>query len=218
MKHKHGGMPTDRDLQGAAKALIRLRSTYDLDLQSFSEGNILGTATEAHLSSKDSFFLGRFAYNNGHLREAQKWLELTALQVAAETRHSNESSISSSQLDMMLSHLESAIGTDDTKQHQPKEEEYKLGVIPPKTFDRDKMVTDQDNKNFAALCRGLDLLPTRIRKHLKCFFSTQDDPYYILHPLKASYLFISVVEFRYFRQHFILEMEYIVFFFSSNRK
>lgn len=81
VKHRHGGMPTDRDLQGAAKALIRLRSTYKIDLDKFSRGNILGTETEAQLTTKDSFFLGRFAYMNGHLAEAQKWLELASLQV-----------------------------------------------------------------------------------------------------------------------------------------
>ena len=44
LKHKYGGMPTNNDLTGAAKALIRLRSTYNLDLRRFSEGNILGKA------------------------------------------------------------------------------------------------------------------------------------------------------------------------------
>lgn len=66
-------MPTDRDLQGAAKALIRLRSTFKMDLQQFSSGNILGLTTKAALKTKDSFFLGRFAYMNGHLAEAEKW-------------------------------------------------------------------------------------------------------------------------------------------------
>ncbi len=106
LKHKFGGLPNDRDLTGAAKALIRLRSTYKIDLATFSQGNILGIDTSAHLTTKDSFFLGRYAYMNGHLQESQKWLELAALQAASEAKASNQTSISLDQLDQMLDHLQ----------------------------------------------------------------------------------------------------------------
>jgi len=88
-------MPQDRDLQGAAKALIKLRSTYKFELEKFSQGNIHGFQTGAQLSAKDSFFLGKFAFSNGQFTEAQKWLEFTAWQLAA-AEESIQNSTSSS--------------------------------------------------------------------------------------------------------------------------
>ena len=108
LKHRFGGMPHDRDLQGAAKALIRLRSTYKFDLEHFSHGNIHGLQTGAQLTTKDSFFLGKFAFSNGNFAEAQKWLEFAAWQVAADTDEasnhttSNNGGVSSDQVDSFL--------------------------------------------------------------------------------------------------------------------
>jgi len=187
LKHKYGGMPTNNDLTGAAKALIRLRSTYNIDLQKFSTGNILGLATEAQLNTKDSFFLGRYAYMAGQHYEAKKWLELAAFQVAAEPH--NETTVSRSQLDQMLAHLSQKVGhvSSDIEEEGPEDvSKYKLGIVPPKTHDRDKMVTDGDNLNFAALCRGVDLLPVNVAKDLKCYYTTKNDPYYNLHPVQVE--------------------------------
>ena len=108
LKHRFGGMPHDRDLQGAAKALIRLRSTYKFDLEHFSHGNIHGLQTGAQLTTKDSFFLGKFAFSNGNFAEAQRWLEFAAWQVAADTDEasnhttSNNGGVSSDQVDSFL--------------------------------------------------------------------------------------------------------------------
>ena len=177
-------MPTNNDLTGAAKALVRLRSTYNLDLRQFSNGNILGLATEAQLNAKDSFFVGRFAYMAGHYYEAKKWLELAAFQVAAEPH--NETTVSQTQLTQMLAHLGPKVGkVRDDSENDDDISQYKLGIVPPKTQDRDKMVTDGDNLNFAALCRGVELLPANVSKDLKCYLSTKADPYYKLHPLQV---------------------------------
>lgn len=58
-RHRHGGTPTDADLQGAAKALNRLQQIYKLDLNQFVKGNIMGVQTAAQLTVKDTFYLGR---------------------------------------------------------------------------------------------------------------------------------------------------------------
>ena len=185
LKHKYGGMPTNNDLTGAAKALVRLRSTYNLDLRQFSNGDILGLATQAQLNAKDSFFVGRFAYMAGQYYEAKKWLELTAFQVAAEPH--NETTVSQTQLDQMLAHLGPKVGkVSPDNENDDDISQYKLGIVPPKTQDRDKMVTDGDNLNFAALCRGVDLLPANVAKDLRCYLST-NDPYYKLHPLQVYF-------------------------------
>ena len=59
VKTKFGGLPSDTDLQGAAKALNRLQEIYRLNVTQFSRGNILGLQTGAELDVKDTFYLGR---------------------------------------------------------------------------------------------------------------------------------------------------------------
>ena len=44
------------------------------------------------------------------------------------------------------------------------QDKYPLGLIPPKTNDPAQMTTEQDIKNFKALCRGRDILPAHYRK------------------------------------------------------
>ena len=86
-------------------------------------------------------------------------------------------------------HLKKKVDTvNDQAEDEAAEEDltrYKLGIVPPKTHDREKMTTEGDNLNFAALCRGVELLPANVTKDLKCYLTTKDDPYYKLHPLQV---------------------------------
>ena len=66
------------------------------------------------------------------------------------------------------------------------QDKYPLGLIPPKTSDPAQMTTEQDIKNFKALCRGQDILPAHYRKHLNCFYSTRNDPYFTIHPVAVE--------------------------------
>ena len=59
VRKKHGGMPTEADLQGAAKALNRLQEVYKLNTTEFVRGQIMGLQTSAELTVKDTFYLGR---------------------------------------------------------------------------------------------------------------------------------------------------------------
>ena len=60
VKRKYGGMPEEKDLQGAAKALNRLHDIYRFNISEFSQGNIMGLQTSAELDVKDTFYLGRY--------------------------------------------------------------------------------------------------------------------------------------------------------------
>ena len=59
IRTRYGGLPTEADLQGAAKALNRLQEIYRLNVTEFAHGNIFGLQTAAELSVKDTFYLGR---------------------------------------------------------------------------------------------------------------------------------------------------------------
>ena len=136
LKHKFGGMPQDRALQAAAKALIRLRSTYKFDLNQFSQGNIHGLQTAAHLSTKDSFFLGKYAFSNGHFSEAKKWLEFAALQVASESQTSNQTKsniVTTDQVDQLIERIpQETLNEDEETEEDNNPSNYKIGIIPPK--------------------------------------------------------------------------------------
>ena len=100
----------------------------------------------------------------------------------------NKASISPGQLKQQLAYLRKKVGAALNNEVEKEEvSKYKLGIIPPKTSDWKKMVTEGDNFNFEALCRGVDLLPANIVKGLKCYFSTQGDHYYKLHPLQVRH-------------------------------
>ncbi len=217
IKHKFGGLPTDNDLQGAARALLRLEATYGLDLAEFSRGNILGHQTEAVLSAKDTFYLGRYAYMSNSFEEALKWLEVTALQVAANqsglaasngttsstTTFASASGVKESQVEQMVKQVNRKIqttsATKDTNADKAslasalaskeKRSDYRLGHVPPKTHDRSKMNTPDDRINYEALCRGEQLLPPEKEKELQCYYTTPPgDSYFLLRPLKVNSL------------------------------
>ena len=46
-------------------------------------------------------------------------------------------------------------------------------------------VTDYDQKNMDALCRGEDILPRSARKKLMCYYSSKIHPFYIIRPIKV---------------------------------
>ena len=113
-------------------------------------------------------------------------LDLAASQVATEMKHYNQSSVNVNQLDQMLIHLREEIDKSNLVEDQDEDiSTFKLGVIPPKTQERDKMITANDHRNFAALCRGVPLLPRSISKNLQCYYTTQGDPYFLYRPLKV---------------------------------
>ena len=69
-----------------------------------------------------------------------------------------------------------------------KDRVHLLWFLEIQTTDRSKMITSTDRRNFKALCRGLDLLPTEKSKHFKCFYrqrGEEGDPFFWMQPLKV---------------------------------
>ena len=46
-------------------------------------------------------------------------------------------------------------------------------------------MTDYDNVNMDALCRGEDILPRSARKKLMCYYSSKIHPFYTIRPIKV---------------------------------
>uniref|UniRef100_A0AAY4BZT7 procollagen-proline 4-dioxygenase n=1 Tax=Denticeps clupeoides TaxID=299321 RepID=A0AAY4BZT7_9TELE len=70
--------PSDEDQTGAAKALLRLQDTYQLDTQSISTGDLPGTSVKlpyrSTLTVEDCFELGRIAYSESDYRHTEVWM------------------------------------------------------------------------------------------------------------------------------------------------
>ena len=75
-----------------------------------------------------------------------------------------------------------------TKANKETKEEYKLGVIPPRTSDGRQLTSDQDRINFNALCRGETLLRPKTEALLFCQYSDRGDPFFRLHPVPVEVL------------------------------
>ncbi|XP_077963107.1 prolyl 4-hydroxylase subunit alpha-2 isoform X2 [Gasterosteus aculeatus] len=67
--------PGDEDETGAAKALMRLQDTYQLDSEAFSRGKLPGLHHNALLSVDDCFDMGKTAYNDEDYYHAVLWMQ-----------------------------------------------------------------------------------------------------------------------------------------------
>ncbi|KYO42400.1 hypothetical protein Y1Q_0022249 [Alligator mississippiensis] len=67
--------PNDEDQTGAAKALLRLQDTYNLDTDTLSRGNLPGVKHKSFLTAGDCFELGRIAYTEADYYHTELWME-----------------------------------------------------------------------------------------------------------------------------------------------
>ncbi|CAL8399082.1 unnamed protein product [Boreogadus saida] len=67
--------PDQEDEKGAAKALMRLQDTYQLDSESFSRGKLPGLHSNVLLTVDDCFDMGKTAYNDGDYYHSVLWMQ-----------------------------------------------------------------------------------------------------------------------------------------------
>uniref|UniRef100_A0AAR2KJ63 procollagen-proline 4-dioxygenase n=1 Tax=Pygocentrus nattereri TaxID=42514 RepID=A0AAR2KJ63_PYGNA len=75
--------PDEEDEKGAAKALMRLQDTYNLDSESFSKGKLPGVRYNAFLTVDDCFDMGKTAYNEQDYYHAVLWMQQALRQMDA---------------------------------------------------------------------------------------------------------------------------------------
>ena len=133
------------------------------------------------------------------------------MQAAAD---GNSTSVKLSQVEQMIKAVERKLPqgfreleSDFDKEVEKDEDEnpsvvrtkFRLGYVPPKHPDISKQVTEYDQHNLQALCRGIDILPPEDRKKLMCFYAHQGfggnrlineifggDLYFVIRPLKVE--------------------------------
>nr|XP_046266887.1 prolyl 4-hydroxylase subunit alpha-2 isoform X2 [Scatophagus argus] len=75
--------PDEEDETGAAKALMRLQDTYQLDSEAFSRGKLPGVYSSAILTVDDCFDMGKTAYNDADYYHAVLWMQQSLKQLDA---------------------------------------------------------------------------------------------------------------------------------------
>ncbi|XP_075993312.1 prolyl 4-hydroxylase subunit alpha-1b isoform X1 [Genypterus blacodes] len=66
--------PTDEDQTGAAKALLRLQDTYELDANTISTGDLPGGMHKSRMTVDDCFELGKIAYSEVDYYHTELWM------------------------------------------------------------------------------------------------------------------------------------------------
>ncbi|XP_071987070.1 prolyl 4-hydroxylase subunit alpha-1 isoform X3 [Engystomops pustulosus] len=75
--------PSDEDQTGAARALIRLQDTYNLDTETISKGNLPGVHHKSTLTAEDCYELGKIAYTEADYYHTELWMEQALRQLDA---------------------------------------------------------------------------------------------------------------------------------------
>ncbi|KAM4599994.1 prolyl 4-hydroxylase subunit alpha-1b isoform 1-T1 [Fundulus diaphanus] len=66
--------PTEEDQTGAAKALLRLQDTYNLDANTISTGNLPGVKHKSQMTVEDCYELGKIAYSDADYYHTELWM------------------------------------------------------------------------------------------------------------------------------------------------
>ncbi|XP_056386425.1 prolyl 4-hydroxylase subunit alpha-1 isoform X5 [Hyla sarda] len=205
--------PTDEDQTGAAKALIRLQDTYNLDTETISKGNLPGVKHQPTLNAEDCFELGKIAYTEADYYHTELWMEQALQQLDA----GEESSIDKVLVLDYLSYavyqqgdLEKALKL--TKRLLELDPEHQRGNGNLKYFEY--IMTKEENKSsssdskdaepktkkgrpidhlperqkYEMLCRGEGIKMTpRRQKRLFCrYYDGNRNPTFILSPSKQE--------------------------------
>ena len=156
-------IPTDGDLNFAAKSINYLKEVYQFSSKDLTSGGFEGT--QSKLTEQDLFYLASTAAKHRKHNTAVDLLE------HAIDQYSNQNS--SIEPDDNLHKMERLLQSERRKITPVEDFKHILGRVPPKTNDYSKMTTELDKFNYQALCRGENLLPNNVAKALQCFYSTR---------------------------------------------
>lgn len=182
LKKQYGGIPDEEDQKHLGKGILRLIETYNLQIEDLLHGVIGSEVTSAKLTGSDLLYLGKLASS-----ERRHDLSVKILNELANGNHTAaEDRVPASR----LLGVEEARRKRTNQQLFGAEEEnsagraaFNLGVVPPKTNIREKMICEDDKINYYALCKGNTLADPAIMDKLQCYYSTQGQPYFTIHPI-----------------------------------
>ncbi|XP_077984418.1 prolyl 4-hydroxylase subunit alpha-1-like [Glandiceps talaboti] len=206
-------IPSDRDLQGAAKALLRLQDVYKVETQEFIKGSIKGYTTTP-LTGEDCFDVGRAAYLSGDHYHVEIWLNtaLEQLKKEQEERNTDNDNKVAKALDYLafshyrVGNLKKALNLSrELLKQEPsnprvlrnvrnyvreieKKEQEEMKVLEDKTNMRPPSNYLANREKYEALCRGETESPLSLSEviELNCHYATNGNSMLILQPAKKE--------------------------------
>uniref|UniRef100_A0A6P4F8L9 procollagen-proline 4-dioxygenase n=1 Tax=Drosophila rhopaloa TaxID=1041015 RepID=A0A6P4F8L9_DRORH len=204
--------PSQEDVEGAALALVRLQSTYKLDVAQVAAGILNGVKYGSDMSWQDCFELGQQLFEMEDYNNTKVWLResMERLRRHSSSAHAHAHSPPTSGPDTVtLNKMEATakslfqLGDFDTAyelsqrvlQFDPKRiRNWHLGdkgAAPPVENDDVGLPKHSDSYNlseefaqYEKVCRG-EVNPTP-RQELRCRYSQGHHPYRLLVPLKLE--------------------------------
>uniref|UniRef100_A0A6I8QR21 Prolyl 4-hydroxylase subunit alpha-1 n=1 Tax=Xenopus tropicalis TaxID=8364 RepID=A0A6I8QR21_XENTR len=205
--------PNDEDQTGAAKALLRLQDTYNLDTDTISKGNLPGVKHKTSLTAEDCFDLGKTAYTDADYYHTELWMEQALSQLDAGEESSLDKVMvldylsyavyQQGDLDKALTltkllleldpehqrgngnlrYFEYIMSKESNKSSSSPSEGAELGTRKGRPKDH-----LPERQKYEKLCRGEGVkMTSRRQKRLFCrYFDGNKDPLLILSPTKQE--------------------------------
>ncbi|XP_042903803.1 prolyl 4-hydroxylase subunit alpha-1-like isoform X2 [Parasteatoda tepidariorum] len=210
--------PNKEDLSGAAAALIRLQEIYLLDAATLAGGQIKGTIPSSNLTAGDCFELGKHAYSQGNWNRSILWMEESLLRLELEEDLQPLKTADKADIYeyMAFSHFSldnvnaAAEFTEKLIQVEPehpramgnllfyqiraaeyemnKNEKGDTGHNIPVEFANNVGLDPAITKAYEQLCRGESLKTLEEESELYCYYTTNNNSYLLLQPVKVEIL------------------------------
>uniref|UniRef100_A0A673K9Y6 Prolyl 4-hydroxylase subunit alpha-1 n=1 Tax=Sinocyclocheilus rhinocerous TaxID=307959 RepID=A0A673K9Y6_9TELE len=168
--------PNDEDQTGAAKALLRLQDTYQLDTQTISSGDLPGVTTSSPFKStltvEDCFELGKVAYSEADYYHTELWM-------AQALKQLDEGEETSVDIVTVLDYLSYSV-------YQQGELERALEQTKRLTVGKGEYFPEK--RKYEQLCRGQGVRMTpRRQSRLFCrYYDNNRHPIYMIGPVKQE--------------------------------
>ncbi|KTF74535.1 hypothetical protein cypCar_00045609 [Cyprinus carpio] len=208
--------PNDEDQTGAAKALLRLQDTYQLDTQTISSGDLPGVTTSSPFKSTlkvdDCFELGKIAYSDADYYHTELWMaqalkqldegEETSVDVVSVLDYLSYSVYQQGELERALEHTKRLLSVDPEHQRALGNLKYfDYQLAKQKKAEKEQSAKEESKKErvgkgeyfpekrkYQQLCRGQGVRMTpRRQSRLFCrYYNNNRHPFYMIGPVKQE--------------------------------
>ncbi|XP_030629494.1 prolyl 4-hydroxylase subunit alpha-1a [Chanos chanos] len=178
--------PNDEDQTGAAKALLRLQDTYQLDTNAISTGDLPGTDSglpyKSTLTVEDCFELGKIAYSETDYYHTELWMaqalkqldegEDSSVDVVTVLDYLSYSVYQQGELERALEYTKRLLALDPEHQRANGNLRYfEYQLSKQRKAEKEQSGTEEDLKerrDKRAVARKKDYLPERDRYEKLC--------------------------------------------------
>uniref|UniRef100_A0A673KA04 procollagen-proline 4-dioxygenase n=1 Tax=Sinocyclocheilus rhinocerous TaxID=307959 RepID=A0A673KA04_9TELE len=208
--------PNDEDQTGAAKALLRLQDTYQLDTQTISSGDLPGDSPfKSTLTVEDCFELGKVAYSEADYYHTELWMaqalkqldegEETSVDIVTVLDYLSYSVYQQGELERALEQTKRLLSVDPEHQRalgnlkyfdyqlaKQKKDEKEPSAKEESKKEQERTVGKgeyfPEKRKYEQLCRGQGVRMTpRRQSRLFCrYYDNNRHPIYMIGPVKQE--------------------------------